>query len=227
MRCDEVIRELAVPTDDQDSAALAEHLVNCPSCAGWAKRNTEFDRLWDGSRPVEPSPQVWDAMWSHIVASLDSATPADARPFAPSTVPLNGSASIVQKPLGLSSTSPRSRPWNWAAIGLIGLAQAAAILLAVGWAWRISSRSGTPQIAVTAHSSAHAPEPSQAAKKTGVLAVPSVEIEAGEWVVIRVEDSAVKVVDLTPDGISYSVDDWLLAFNAAEAIANPVVAMKE
>ena len=26
--------------------------------------------------------------------------------------------------------------------------------------------------------------------------------------VIRVEDSAAKVVDLTPDGISYSVDDW-------------------
>jgi hypothetical protein len=46
-------------------------------------------------------------------------------------------------------------------------------------------------------------------------------------VVIRVEDSAVKVVDLTPDGISSSDDDWLLAFNAAEAIANPVIAMKE
>jgi hypothetical protein len=60
-----------------------------------------------------------------------------------------------------------------------------------------------------------------------VLTVPAVEIEAGQWVVIRVEDSTVKVVDLTPDGISYSVDDWLLAFNSAEAIANPVVAMKE
>ena len=44
---------------------------------------------------------------------------------------------------------------------------------------------------------------------------------------IRVEDSAAKVVDLTPDGISYSVDDWYLVFNAVEAIANPVVAMKE
>ena len=31
MHCDEVIRELAVPTDDRDSAALAEHLANCPS----------------------------------------------------------------------------------------------------------------------------------------------------------------------------------------------------
>ena len=55
MRCDEVIRELAVPTDDRDSAALAEHLANCPSCAVWAKRDAEFDRLWDATRPAEPS----------------------------------------------------------------------------------------------------------------------------------------------------------------------------
>ena len=44
-----------------------------------------------------------------------------------------------------------------------------------------------------------------------MLTVPAVEIEAGQSVVIRVEDSTAKVVDLTPEGISYSVDDWLLA----------------
>ncbi len=32
MRCDEVIGELAVPSDDCDSAALAEHLAQCPAC---------------------------------------------------------------------------------------------------------------------------------------------------------------------------------------------------
>ena len=55
MHCDKVIRELAVPTDDRDSAVLAEHLANCPSCAGWAKKDAQFDRLWDATRPVEPS----------------------------------------------------------------------------------------------------------------------------------------------------------------------------
>ena len=54
-----------------------------------------------------------------------------------------------------------------------------------------------------------------------------VEIEAGQSVVIRVEDAAANVLVLTHDGISSSVDDWYLVFNAIEAIANPVVAMKE
>ena len=54
-----------------------------------------------------------------------------------------------------------------------------------------------------------------------------VEIEEGRLVVIRVEGPAAKVVDLTPEGMSYSVDDWYLVFNAMEAIANPLVAMKE
>jgi hypothetical protein len=197
MRCDEVIRELAVPTDDRDSAALAEHLANCPSCAVWAKRDADFDRLWDATRPVEPSFEAWNSVWCHIASSIDSKTPEEFKAYIASTVPLNGSVYAGDTPFGLSSTSSRSRSWNWAAIGLIGLAQAAVVLLAVGWAWYISSRSDT------------------------------VEIEAGRWVVIRVEGSAVKVVDLTPDAISYNVDDWLLAFNAAEAIPNPVVAMKE
>jgi hypothetical protein len=197
MQCDEVIRELAVPTDDGDSAALAEHLANCPSCTSWAKRDAEFDRLWDATRPVEPSSEAWDTVWCHITSSIDSKAPEEFNAYTASTVPLNGSVYAGHTPFGIPSTSSRSRSRNWAAIGLIGLAQAAAVLLAVTWTWHSSSRPDT------------------------------VEIEAGRWVVIRVEDSAVKVVDLTPDGISYSVDDWLLAFNAAEAISNPVVAMKE
>ena len=64
MHCDELIRELAVPTDDRDSAAVAEHLANCPSCAGWARRDAQFDRLWNATRPLEPSPQVWDTVWA-------------------------------------------------------------------------------------------------------------------------------------------------------------------
>ena len=74
MRCDEVIRELAVPTDDRDSAALAEHLASCPSCAGWAKRDAQFDRLWEATRPTNPRPGVGHRLGSHrfIARFLDA-----------------------------------------------------------------------------------------------------------------------------------------------------------
>jgi hypothetical protein len=227
MYCDDVIRELVVPTDDRDSAAIAEHVANCSSCAGWAERDAQFDRLWNTTRPIEPSPQVWDTVWAHIASSLDSSTPAEFEAVASPMATLNGSVLHVERPLGLTPASSRSRPWNWAAIGLIGLAQAAAVLLAVGWAWHSSRNPQQPQVATAIHSPALSPDSSQGAKEIGLLSVPAVDIEAGQQVVIRVEDSAATVVDVTPDGISYSVDDWYLVFNAVEAIANPVVAMKE
>lgn len=227
MNCDEVIRELSVPTDDRDPAALAGHLANCPSCACWSKRDAEFRHLWDATRPVNPPPQIWDAMWSQISSSLDSTTPAADREFRPSTVSLNGSLSSPEGRFGLSPTSSRSRSQNWRVIGLIGLAQAAAVFLAVVWGWHTSSKSRMAPIAVTNHLRNSLPEALQVASKKEGLATASVDIEPGRWVVIRVEDSTVNVVDLTPEGMSSSVDDWLLAFNAAEAIANPVVAMKE
>jgi hypothetical protein len=227
MYCDEIIRELVVPTDDRDSAAVAEHLANCASCAGWAKRDAQFDRLWNATRPIEPSPQVWDIVWAHIASSLDSSTPAELEAVAPPMATLNGSVLHVERPLGRTPASSRARPWNWVAIGLIGLAQAAAVLLAVGWAWHTSRNPQQPQVATVTHSPALSPDSSQEAKEIGLLSVPAVDIEAGQQVVIRVEGSAATVVDVTPDGISYSVDDWYLVFNAVEAIANPVVAMKE
>jgi hypothetical protein len=228
MQCNEVIRELAVPTDDRDSAALAEHLASCPSCARWAKRDAQFDRLWITTRPVEPSPQVWDGVWVHVASSLDSSPPAKFEALAPHVATLNGSIPRVETPFGLPRvSSPRSRPWNWAAVGLIGLAQAAAVLLAVGLTWRTSTKSQEIPIAISTHSVAMSPEVSAVAKESGLRSAPVVEIEAGQMVLIRVEDSVAKVVDLTPDRISYSVDDWYLVFNAVEAIANPVIAMKE
>ena len=61
----------------------------------------------------------------------------------------------------LTAASSRSRPWNWAAIGLIGLAQAAAVLLAVGLTWQNSSNSQAPQIAIATHSASLSPDSSQ------------------------------------------------------------------
>ncbi len=228
MHCNELVRELAVPTDDRDSAAVAEHLANCASCAAWAERDAQFDRLWNATRPVEPAAQVWDTAWAHIASTLDSATTtAEFEAIASPMATLNGSVHHVERPLGLTTVSSRSRPRNWAVIGLISLAQAAAVLLAVRWAWHDSPKLQEPQVATFTQSPALSSDSSTVIKVTELLSVPVVEIEAGQQVVIRMEDSAAKVVDLTPDGMSFSVDDWYLVFNAVEAIANPVVAMKE
>jgi hypothetical protein len=226
MHCNDLIRELAVPTDDRDSGAVAEHLANCPPCASWAKRDTQFDRLWNATRPVEPSAQIWDSVWADIASSLDSSTPAQFEATTSPVANLNGPVVHVERPLGLTPASSRSRPWNWAAIGLIGLAQAAAVLLAVGWAWHGSPRSQEPQGAAVTHSPAFSLNSSKVARESGLQSVPAVEIEAGRLVVIRMEDSSARVVDPSPDGISFSVDDWFLVFNAVEAIAKPIVALK-
>ena len=105
------------------------------------------------------------------------------------------------------------------------LGQAAAVLLAVGWYWRSSPKTQRLQIAKTDESPSHSPGSREMPEKTGPVLVPEIEIEAGRLIVIRVEDSTATVVDLTPDGISYTVDDWFLAFNTVEAFASPVIAM--
>src|SRR3954451_17494904 len=75
MRCEEVIRELAVPTAGRDELAISQHLAGCEACARWADQAVEFDRLWDVTRPVEPSAEAWDNLWSSVGAQLDQAAP--------------------------------------------------------------------------------------------------------------------------------------------------------
>jgi len=142
MHCDEVVKELATPTDHRDSTALADHIAGCPACADWANCAVQLDRLWEATRPIEPTPDVWDAVWARMASSLDPSTSTELE----STGPLNGSPRVVEIPLNGPRHSPRSRPWHSAAIGL-GLAQAAAILLAVGLAWHQSTPSQTSQVA--------------------------------------------------------------------------------
>src|SRR5271167_1759367 len=118
MRCDEVIRELAVPTSEQDSTALAEHQARCPACAAWAKRAVALDRLWEATRAPEPSSEVWDALSARLTASLDVSTPSELATFAPFVASQNGSSTNEEtqpmRPPALSR--PRSR--RWLAIGL-------------------------------------------------------------------------------------------------------------
>jgi hypothetical protein len=103
MRCVDVIQELAAPTGGPESTALADHLAHCPECASQAARDRRLDRLWDATRPLEPSALAWDVAWNRLSGALD-------RPTAPEILPFAATA------------------WRRAAVAVLGLAQAAALL---------------------------------------------------------------------------------------------------
>jgi hypothetical protein len=121
MHCADVIEELAVSAAPA-SAAVAEHLATCSRCAAWAERDARLTQLWEATRPQEPSPQAWAAVWADLTRSR--ATPSV---FA-SAVPL----------------APR-RPWQrWAPVPLV-LAEAAALLMGALW---LGSQPGPARAAI-------------------------------------------------------------------------------
>jgi len=223
MQCNEVIRELAAPSDDQDSIALAEHLAGCATCSEWAKCASQFDRLWEATRTPDPTPQAWETVWARIVESLDSLTPIHVEhPVAPAAL-RNGSTPRVAPSAAQPSPSSRPRPWSFAAVASFGVAQAAAVLLVVGLVWQSFPLSQNAQIAKRPGPTLSAPTSSSVD-----AASLSIEIEEGNLVVIRSEGQKPEVLVLTSESSPFGIDDWLLMFNAVESMApNPVVAMKE
>jgi hypothetical protein len=223
MQCNEVIRELAVPSDDQDPAALAEHLAGCAACADWVKRAAQFDRLWKATRPPDPTPQAWEAVWARIALSLDSSTPIHIEHPVSPVASRNGLTPDVAPSAAQPSPSSRPRPWSFAAVASFGLVQAAAVLLAVGLVWQFFPLSQNTQIARRS-----GPTLSATISSTVDAASLSIEIEEGNLVVIRSEGQKPEVLVLTSESSPFGIDDWLLMFNAVESMApNPVVAMKE
>jgi len=221
MQCNEVIRELAAPSDDRDPAALAEHLAGCATCAEWAKQASWLDRVWEVTRPPDPSPQVWDNMWVHVVESLDS--PSSVRIEHPGAIAAsrNGSTPHVAPFAAQPSLTSRTRPWSLAAIASFGLVQAASVLLAVGLVWHSFPAAQDIQ-------TAKRPDPSTAVHSYTDADLPCIEIEEGNLVVIRSEGQKAEVLVVTSESFPFGIDDSLLILNAAESIApNPIVAMKE
>jgi len=114
MQCNEVIRELAAPSDDRDSAVLAEHLSGCAACSQWAQRASQLDRLWDATRAPDPTPQAWETVWARIAlvirqSSIDGLlgaglpTPPAGRP---QVSPLSTRQSQIDGSLALDSSTP-------------------------------------------------------------------------------------------------------------------------
>jgi hypothetical protein len=121
LRCDDVTRELAAPTPGLDASALTDHLASCPRCAAAAARDAEFTRLWDETRPEEPSKATWGAVWSRITERLD-------QPAAEVEVGVGAGSKSESElfPMTLA------RPWQRLGFAVFSLAQAAAIFLTVG-----------------------------------------------------------------------------------------------
>ncbi len=238
MRCDDVIRELAVPSGEQNPAMLRDHLAACASCANWATHAGQLDRIWELTRPTEPSPEAWDAVWAQIASSLDSSTVTQVETFSLPMASVNGRASSLLKPVE-PKLAVRERSRNWRALGVIGIAQAAAILLVISLTWHRSPEPIRPVVADVKAPSTAITATGSARGVGGFSSVPVVEIDEGRLVVIFTEGSAAKVVDLTPQAAasrldrrlsnleSAGVDDWLLMLNEAESMTKPLVAMKE
>jgi len=105
MRCEEVVRELSVPTGALDAVELGEHLTVCSICAEWNERSKQFDQLWDATRPLDPSPADWKTVWANVTRMSEPATVKFSTP---------------------------QRVWRRRAMVVMALAQAAVLLIA-GW----------------------------------------------------------------------------------------------
>jgi hypothetical protein len=220
MRCVDVIGELSAPTGPE-SAALAEHLAHCPRCADWARQCARLDRLWEATRPEEPSPATWTAVWSRVTQSVD---------VAPTTRPLPAAAS-------------RPHPWRRRAIAAFGIAQAAAILVGAWLVTRtepgrpprpqagvaLNPSTAEPKVKVKVEVSAPLPTPGHASTVVVVTAKKGAEIDidCGPLVMIQSGPEGVTVVSRANDDDSGAVaslqegpvDGNLVQLNILEAMA--------
>jgi hypothetical protein len=229
MRCDEVVRELAAPTADRDRAAVAEHLAGCSACADWARRAEGLDRLWGATRPAEPSPEAWDAVWANIAQALPSLAPA--RPEDPPAIGVtpsrNGSGPkvLVHPAPAPAPADPRTRgrAWRFGAVAAVGLAQAAAILVALGLAWQTQPRPDRPRNGpplVDAHSLRSVPVAIRSEKRVDVNA----EFEPSSVMVIFLDEKSGRVVNMTPPEMNSGSDIGMVITNEIEWIATPRMA---
>lgn len=235
MRCDEVIRELAAPAADRDRADLADHLAGCPACAEWARRAEGLDTLWEATRPAEPSPAAWDAVWANIAQALPSSSSVrhEDPPMVGAAPSRNGSGPKIlvhPGPVPVSTPAPapaspgprtRGRGWRFAAVGLVGLAQAAAILIALGLAWQ-PHPVGAPKAPDIAQNTPRAPAAIRSDRPIEVDA----EFEVSSLMVIHLDQKSSRVEDRTPPEMYTSADIGMEMTNAMESIATPQVAAR-
>jgi len=205
------MRELNLPSDDRDDRALAHHLAECKACAHWAADAARFNRLWDATRPVDPSTESWDQLWSSVTARLDHSGPVTTPHSRPENPFAAVGAAVPQH------SSPITRSWRGlAAIGLVGLAQAAALFLAVNLYWNTSDKNVQPPF----------PPGPDVVRRTAPSLDSEVDVEEGQVILIRSDGPEVEKIDLALLEASNGEDPWYDLFNSVES-ASTFLAMTE
>jgi hypothetical protein len=104
----------------------------------------------------------------------------------------------------------RGRTWRFAAVALVGLAQAAAILVALGLAWRTPPRpDGQPRA------------PEIIAVRWDVDVEVQADLEPGSLMMIRLGQQSSRVEDRTGPEMNLGADMGMEMANAMESIATP------
>jgi hypothetical protein len=162
---------------------------------------------------VDPPTDSWDRLWSSVTARLDRLAPVTASRSKHSVAPVADSAA--------RHSSPLARPWRGlAAIGLVALAQAAALLVAVNLYWNPGATDARPY----APWSSTSPEMAQQTAP-GLDSV--VDVEWGQVILIRSDGlNEVETTDLALLVPSTGEDPWYDFYNRIES-ASAVVAMTE
>jgi len=212
MQCDVVMRELNLPGDDRHDQALAQHLAECQACARWAEHAARFNRLWDATRPEDPSTESWDRLWSSVAARVDHSGPV----AAPRSRPAHPFATVGHA--APEHSAPVTRSWRGlAAIGLVGLAQAAALFFAVNLFWNTTGKIVQPP---------RFPEGADVVQRTAPSLDSEVDVEWGQVLLIRSDGPKVDIRDLALLESSNGEDPWYDLFNSAES-ASTFLAMTE
>jgi hypothetical protein len=193
MRCADAIRELATLRGEAIPGALAEHLASCPRCAASAEPRARLDRLWQSTRPEEPSPAVWEAVWARVSEAADASAPP-ARPWR------------------LSSPALR---WHRAAIAGMVIAQAAAILVGAVLLFRQNGA----QVPIAKPVPQGIPSAPGAA--VAQLAIPTIKVDVdyNQTVCIQSNRRGIKVVRVESEENSNSVDSNFVMLGILEAMA--------
>jgi hypothetical protein len=180
MRCDEVIRGLTESGRAFEGPdAMAAHLASCASCARAEREHRHLDAIWAASRPDAPPAGSFETIWAAVSPQVDG----------PYVLPiLAGTTAVASATTGPATQRPRR--WLLPALTVGVLAQAAALLIAVGTLLR-PSPTGPSKLAPANNAPLLA---ATAAPATAPAQVFEFELEEGQTLFLELGSSGDRVV---------------------------------
>ena len=112
MCCNEVVREMAVPTGALRASRDRRAPGSLSGVCGLGRACQGLDRLWKATRPSEPTAEAWDSLWAGLKTSLDASMPKQVESPALFSS-RNGSATKSNRNAFLGvRPAPASGPWR-------------------------------------------------------------------------------------------------------------------